>query len=153
MIKTFILTLLNLFNFKKPRFSVLRYADVVIEGKAFFLVSWRIENGYRFSIKVLHYRTHKAAGSAYIAVPDDVLQVELVAANFWRMERRDIRLLRETIAAQVDFYPARQFDDLTLENILIPKQKQSFQKLQISPKLALPRLPIFNFSTRNLNRN
>ena len=140
MIKNLISIVSHFFNFRKLRFADLRYADFVIEGKAFFIVSWRIENGYRLDIKALHYRTYTAAGSAYVAVPEGVVEVELVASNFWYSKRRVAKLIRERIASQTDFFPVKRFEDMTVP------------QLKLSLSMPVPRPPAFPILIQNLNK-
>ncbi|WP_448698117.1 hypothetical protein ACFGVR_14950 [Mucilaginibacter sp. AW1-3] len=127
-------------NFRKPRFLALRYTVIVIDGRAFFLLSWRVADTHKLTIKALGYQTRKRAGSAYIAVPDTIGQLEIVIRNCWGSDRRQVRLIREAVTGQMDFLPVKQFDDFTLRNN------------QLSLNIPQARLSLFRFSVQNLNQ-
>jgi hypothetical protein len=152
MIKKAILVILNLFNFHKPSFVVLEYADFVISNKAFFLVSWKIERGYKLSIPGLHFSTYKSSGSAYIAVPDHIDQLELVISNFWKSGRKNIALISQTIHSQVDFFPVKQFEELTAASMYMPQINPDLKTPQPGKKITDLHLPSFSIQTINLTR-
>jgi hypothetical protein len=148
MIKNIISVIFNLFNFRKPRFAQLRYTDVVIDDRAFFLITWQLEAGYKLKIKSLNYRSYKSSGSAYIAIPADVDHIELVTSNVWKYATKQITLVRQPILSQVDFFPVKQFEALAAAP-------------QISLVLKTPRLrrpesnlqvPVFAIHTKNLTQ-
>jgi hypothetical protein len=143
MIKNIISVIFNLFNFDRPRFAQLRYTDVVINNKAYFLVSWKIEGGYKFKIKSLNYRSYKSSGSAYIAIPDDINAIELVISNLWKSDTKKIALLRQSISSQLDFFPVKQFKELTTRSIYMPQLSVPINNLQI---------PVFAIHTKNLTK-
>jgi hypothetical protein len=152
MIKNLVLIISYFFRFRKPRFTQLYYADFVIDGNASFLVSWEIKNGYRLKIKALHYRTYKASGSAYIHVPDNVEHIELVIANFWRSECRQISLIREVISSQVDFFPVKQYEELTSKAVYTPQLKLALKTPQVHDWAIIQHIPAFTIKTENLKK-
>lgn len=152
MIKKLVLIISNLFNFDKPRFTELQYANFVISNKAFFLVSWKIDRGYKLSILGLHFSTYKAAGSAYIAIPDQLERLELIVSNMWSSERKNITLIRQTISSQIDFFPVKQFKELTARSIYMPPIKPDLKTPQPGKKITDIQLPSFSIQTVNLTR-
>jgi hypothetical protein len=152
MIKKTVLIISNLFNFDKPGFSQLRYADVVIDHKAFFLISWRIENGYKLKIKGLNYRSYHAGGSAYIAIPDETDHVELVIYNFWKSYRKKIILIRETINSQIDFFPKKQFEELSSRSMYVPSIAPVLPTPQLKGPVSRIKTPSFMITIKNLNK-
>lgn len=152
MIRKVVLSISNLFNFDKPRFTELHYADFVISNKAFFLVSWKIERGYQLSILDLHFSTYKACGSAYIAIPDQLERLELVISNLWRSERKNISLIRQTISSQVDFFPVKQFEELTAGSVYMPQIMPNLKTPRPASKITHLQIPHFLIQTQNLTR-
>jgi hypothetical protein len=151
MIKNTVLIISNFFNFYSPRFEQLHCADFIIDDNAFFLVSWKIEKGYRLEIEALNYRTCKAAGSAYIAIPDHINQVELIIANLWKSERKKIILLRETISTQVAFFPLKKPDELTSRSVYAPAIHLSLKQPMLSDAIHNIQTPAFTINIQNLN--
>ena len=149
MITNIIRIIFNLFNFARPRFAELQYTDVVIRNKAYFLVSWRIERGYKLAIKSLRYRSFKRSGSAYIAVPDNVEILELVISNLWRASSQSITLVRDAIPDQVDFFPETNFKDWTTVRMYAPAIHTVFKNPQ--PRQIRLSYPSFATQVNNLN--
>jgi hypothetical protein len=152
MTKRAILILLNLLNFARPRLVQLDYARFVIDHKAFFLISWEIKKGYRLKIKKLNYQTFISSGSAYIAIPESIDHLDLVISNLWRSYRVPVTLIRQTVSAQVDFFPVKQFAEITKRSIYSPQIKLLAIQPKLTAKITRLRSPEPIINNQNLNQ-
>ena len=144
MIKNIINIIFNLFDFKKPAFAYLNYIDLVINNKAYFLLTWRLENAFKLEIKNLKFVTLKKGGSAYILIPNEIEFIELFISNVWISEKKLIKLIRTTISEQIDFIPKRQFTELSPNSLYNPQLNLVLKKpvLQMQIKgVKIPPIP------------
>ena len=98
-------TIINLFTYRKPEFARFHAEDVVIEGKAYFLFTWELENAYWLKVPALKYSTSKRRGSAYVVIPDGVDQIELIAVTLWCSARVAFKIRRIAVNILIDFKP------------------------------------------------
>jgi hypothetical protein len=144
--------MINPFNFDLPRFAQLRYTDLVIGDQAYFLLTWELERGDRLRIKCLNYRSSKSRGSAYIVIPEGVDSVELVISSLWKSVSKNIPLLREPIAAQVDFFPVLQLEELTARSVYSPQPNLLLKTPQPGATINKLQVPAFAIHTKNINQ-
>lgn len=152
MIKNIISVIFNLFNFDKPRFARLHYADMVISGKAYFLMSWELEGGYKLKIKNLNFCTYKRSGSAYVAIPSDTDHLELVVANVWKSTALKIELQKESIESQIDFAPVKQFEELTARSVYAPQIGLVLKAPEPNGNINKLQIPVFTIQIKNLTQ-
>lgn len=152
MIKNIIPIISNLFNFRQPGFVRLSYTDIIISDKAYFLMSWELDQGNKLQIKSLNYCTYKHSGSAYIAIPAGVDRIELVIANVWRSTMKEVILLRESMETQVDFFPIPLYEAVTARSIYMPQISHTLKTPQPSDIINKLQIPVFAIHTKNLTQ-
>ena len=132
----------NLFYFYKPVFLSLEYVDLVIDKKAFFLISWSIQNAYVIHIPELKFQSFKKQGSAYIGVPQLVDEINIKISNSWYTRLVPIKLIRTEMSDQTDFNLKLNCNALNKKSVLIP---------QIQIQKRQPKINHLKFELKNIN--
>ncbi|RZK59193.1 MAG: hypothetical protein EOO91_05870 [Pedobacter sp.] len=120
----------NAFNFKSPIFLNLNYADFIIEGKSYLVVSWEMKNAFRLKIKGLRFNSILKSGSAYLALIDDNETVEVIVYGSWRSQKYIVKLKRIVIDGTIEF-PASMLTSFDAK-LAIPNIKTEFFKLKLN---------------------
>ena len=145
-------SIFNLLTFNKPRFTILHYADFVINDRAYFLITWQFKSAYKLKIKSLNYTSFKANGSAYVLIPGEINQIDLVISNLWKSKHRGIRLFRTAIATQLDYFPQKRFTELSKDMLYQPQPKFTTKNPLAKKLLVKTIIPFFKLNVKSLTK-
>lgn len=120
----------NIFNLRSPTFAHLDYADYVIEGKSYFVFSWRMKNGYHLKIKKAKFKSLLKSGSAYMVLSDNSDHIEIVISGSWRSQKYLIKLKPIVIDDTIEF-PVTMLVSFDAR-LTIPNIKTNFSKLKMN---------------------
>lgn len=93
----------NVFILKEPIFSELDYGDYIAKGKSYFVITWRMKNAYRLKIKSASFKSVLKSGSAYMVLPENNDQLEIILSSSWRSQKCLIKLKQIAINEPIEF--------------------------------------------------
>lgn len=139
-------TIINLFTYRKPEFTRFHAEDVVMDGKAYFLFSWELENAYRLKIPALRYSTWKHSGSAYLIIPDGVNEIDLLAVTLWRSSTKTCKISRAVVDNPIDFRPVSLRLKLHAGSVYQPQLNLKLKSPSLKRQLGDVKIPVFNLN-------
>lgn len=121
----------HIFNFRHPNISFLDYANYIIEGKSYFVFSWKMENAYRLKIKSAKYKSNIKSGSAYIAINGNITQLEIIILNSWRGTKHILNLHQLSLDEKIEFPGAlKDRFDVKVKAVIL---KKVFSHTKVNP--------------------
>jgi hypothetical protein len=73
--------------FKKPELIHLSYINVLVKEKPILFIVWEVKNGWSVKFIPLKRRYHEASNALVLSIPEELNEITLKAANFWRKTR------------------------------------------------------------------
>lgn len=93
----------NVFILKKPIFSQLDYGNYIAKEKSYFVITWRMKNAYRLKVKSARFKSVLKSGSAYMILPKNNDQLEIIISGSWRSQKYLIKLKQIAINEPIEF--------------------------------------------------
>ncbi|RYE53853.1 MAG: hypothetical protein EOP48_13515, partial [Sphingobacteriales bacterium] len=93
-----------LFVFRKPSCTELDFIDLVIDDKALFLLSWKIEHGYKVRIRKTRAAFWEKEKAVVILLKKQTDHIEISISNLWRKTSFKVALKHTRFDEQTTTY-------------------------------------------------
>lgn len=132
-------TSLQRFTFQTPRFLTLHFSKLFIQNQAYLLLSWQLQHSNYLRIKQLKFKSHNSSGSAYIAIPDSIQNIEIKISNYWHKAVCVLPVKEINLDKQIHFIPPAS---LTETKLVVHRPLKSSVHVN-APKLSIRSLKLF----------
>ncbi len=110
----------SVFFLKRPILTHLEHVDYIVEDKSYFALSWKMEHAYQLKIRTAGFISILKVGSAYMVLPENVAEIDIVISGAWKSQRYIIELKQIVIENKIDFPVKTNMDFKAKFNIQSP---------------------------------